>query len=64
MQEITLIKIIKAIKQVQNTLSFLNFKIVDSHVFGNFNRTSIFNTSVGFTKKTVLKVENYKPNTI
>lgn len=60
MQEITLIKIIKAIKQVQNTLSFLNFKIVDSHVFGNFNRTSIFNTSVGFTKKTVLKVENYK----
>ena len=60
MQEITLIKVIRKIKQLHDILSYFNFKIVNNKVYGNFNRTKIFNTSIGFNKNTILKFENYK----
>ena len=60
MQEILLIKVIRKIKQLHDILSYFNFKIVNNKIYGNFNRTKIFNTSIGFNKNTVLKFENYK----
>ncbi len=57
----TLFQVIsKLIKDIMNGVKKINFKIINNELFFNYNPTKSLNTSVGFNKKKVVKVENYE----